>query len=328
MQDKFGNWLKSTCSRCEAELLGLGLKISEIGTHSFRKGVATFLNGVPGTSPISIYLRAGWSLGRVVSRYILDGQGGDHLCGRAATGLPIVSKDFAMLPPHFNITRDGAPLTPEEWAVYLPGYTDFFPQAFRQVVPYLLASLVYHREFLENTLHVDHPLRKARVWTSGILPTLDSKVFGGKRTDAGSSVMSATGIPPHIVIAQELDELKQVFLRFIDKVDGNFEALPQTLKEMLLANFAINGAVPVTREEIVSMFRDMQQNLREEMTSIRREIRQSAATGAALETQALIDVDGGEDLNPIARLAPVNMTPFHTWGGSLHAVPQNFQFPT
>ena len=59
-----------------------------IGTHSFRKGIATFLSGSPGSpTAIAIYLRARWSLGPVQSRYILEGEGGDQVCGRAATGL-------------------------------------------------------------------------------------------------------------------------------------------------------------------------------------------------------------------------------------------------
>jgi len=47
--------------------------VVEVGTHSFRKGVAEFLSGmVGGASPKSIYLRSGWSLGPVQSRYILE----------------------------------------------------------------------------------------------------------------------------------------------------------------------------------------------------------------------------------------------------------------
>ena len=50
------------------------------GTHSFRKGVATFVAGcVAGLSAISIFLRAGWSLGVVTSRRIFTGQGGDQV---------------------------------------------------------------------------------------------------------------------------------------------------------------------------------------------------------------------------------------------------------
>ena len=61
-----------------------GLIAFEIGTDSFRKGVATFVAGCPARpSPVSIFLRAGKSLGAVTSRYIFAGQGGDQLFGLA-----------------------------------------------------------------------------------------------------------------------------------------------------------------------------------------------------------------------------------------------------
>eukprot|EP01032_Pedospumella_encystans_P016315 gene16315-18618_t len=91
-ESRFSKWLKSICGVHAAALLAMGLLILEIGTHSFRKGVATFLSSMcGGPGPISIYLRAGWSLGPVQSRYILDGGGGDQLCGRAATSNLLVS---------------------------------------------------------------------------------------------------------------------------------------------------------------------------------------------------------------------------------------------
>jgi hypothetical protein len=110
-------------------------KFSEIGTHSIRKGVTTFLNALTnGPSALSVYLRAGWSLGNVVNRYILGGQGSDQLCGRAATGLCLNEPEFANLPPHFNISA-GPILTTDEWCEILPGYNNF-PNCFKEVLPY------------------------------------------------------------------------------------------------------------------------------------------------------------------------------------------------
>ena len=96
-----------------------------------------------------------WSLG-VQSRYILEGQGSDQLCGRAATGLCITESEFANLPPHFDPAA--AILELEEWEKILPGYSTFYPESFKQVVPYLLASLVYHKNFLEMYLPKNHPI--------------------------------------------------------------------------------------------------------------------------------------------------------------------------
>jgi hypothetical protein len=60
----FSKWLSKICRDNAEDLLSVGVKAENVGTHSFRKGMATFLNGIPGgPSPISIFLRAGWSLG-------------------------------------------------------------------------------------------------------------------------------------------------------------------------------------------------------------------------------------------------------------------------
>ena len=83
----------------------MGLIISEIGSHSFRKGIASALANNPGgPTAINIWLRAGWSLGPVQSRYIFEGAGGDQFVGRAATGISLSDPAFANLPPHFKHT--------------------------------------------------------------------------------------------------------------------------------------------------------------------------------------------------------------------------------
>ena len=93
-----------------------------------------------------------------------EGGGSDNLCGRAATGLNINSIDFGALPPHFW-TEDAAPLlTVQEWVELVPDF-ERYPDSFRQVLPFLLASVIYHREWLESNLHRDHPLFISRVWT-------------------------------------------------------------------------------------------------------------------------------------------------------------------
>ncbi len=79
-ESRFGKWLREGLVNSTASLQTLGNVSFEIGTHSFRKGVATFVAGCPaGPSPINVFLRAGWSLGAVTSRYIFAGQGGDQV---------------------------------------------------------------------------------------------------------------------------------------------------------------------------------------------------------------------------------------------------------
>ncbi len=69
-EDRFEKWLRGITASQESTLCAMSMQISNIGTHSFRKGTATWLSGmIDGPSGVQIYLRAGWSLG-MQKRYI------------------------------------------------------------------------------------------------------------------------------------------------------------------------------------------------------------------------------------------------------------------
>ncbi len=89
------------------------------------------------------------------------------MCGRAASGLPLTDVSFANLPAHFLCNNEDC-LSTAEWEDVLPGFSNFYPKSFREVVPFLLASLIYHRQYLAE-LQVSnprHPLFLQRVWTT------------------------------------------------------------------------------------------------------------------------------------------------------------------
>ena len=311
-EKRFSDWLHGVLGSSAADLLLMGIIILEIGTHSFRKGVANFLAGLAGgPSAVAIYLRAGWSLGPVTSRYILEGQGNDQLCGRAATGLPITETAFADLPPHFDLS-DGEILTVGEWEEILPGYSTFYPQSFRQVLPFLLASVVYHRQYLQSVLDERHPLFCSRLWTSGVMDRLASKVYTGNGKHPVTK-MTATGIPPHILLANELaatrgelEEIRRVVLQKLQEV-------PDRVKECLLENFQVGGVVPITVSQVTSMISTLEERL------VAAIIQQGAQQRTALE-QVHTSLQPAISSNP-----PVFIT--YTWGEGLHTVPESFRFP-
>lgn len=117
--DTFTKWFAEALKTLD----NLAFDEEDFGTHSFRKGVATFCAGfLGGPSIIAIFLRAGWSLGEVQDRYIGFTEGGDQLCGRVAAGLDIsAGAAFAVLPPAF---KPNDQLTEELWETIAPGYTN------------------------------------------------------------------------------------------------------------------------------------------------------------------------------------------------------------
>ncbi|RHY19551.1 hypothetical protein DYB36_013528, partial [Aphanomyces astaci] len=53
-KERFSTWLRNTCSNSEDDIVSMGLAIADIGTHSFRKGVASSLSNCPGLAPCGV----------------------------------------------------------------------------------------------------------------------------------------------------------------------------------------------------------------------------------------------------------------------------------
>ncbi len=248
-EKRFQEWFSTTCRRHKKALISLGVyKSGDVGTHSIRKGSSTYLNSFPsGPTEVSSFLHAGWSRGAVRSRYIFAGEGSDQLCGRLAAGLCINDRTFSCLPPHFV----ESPLTDSEWMTVLPTYETYFPTCFRAVLPYLLASIAYHDDWLREHLPEGHWLFNSRLYSDGgaRVAMLAQRVQTGfARND--TSGMTATGVPSTLVLRDEVVTLHEIVETGFTQVLQRIEAIPDLLKEAMLRNFAINGCVPLTRSDL------------------------------------------------------------------------------
>lgn len=147
IESKFSKWLLSKLQHMtEAELHEIGVPPADLGTHSIRKGVATFIQGlIGGPNMVALFIRMGWTLGNVQQRYLFEGEGSDQLLGRSACGLDINDVSFTSLPPHFD--NNEVILTVQQWNEVIPYYQDY-PHCFRTALPYLLASVVHASEWL------------------------------------------------------------------------------------------------------------------------------------------------------------------------------------
>jgi hypothetical protein len=117
----------------------------------------------------AVFLRAGWSLGNTIDRYIFSGAGSDQIVGRSVSGLPLQTMDFAVLPPHFTL-EDIIILSEKiRWECFVEHY-DKYPTCFKKVIPFLLASITYHYEsgFLQSNLVSGHPIWSSQIFTSDV----------------------------------------------------------------------------------------------------------------------------------------------------------------
>ncbi len=142
-------------------------------------------------------------------------------------------------------------MTTDDWRIIVPNY-DHYPETFRHTIPFLLASIVYHADFLREVLAPDHPLFASQVFAGSFVNKLRGKATAGiAKSPVG---MRATGVPQHLILAAEFAELRDDFnalkdsmtaqnsidkQQIFDRVDG----VPEALHEMLLKNFNIEGLV-------------------------------------------------------------------------------------
>jgi hypothetical protein len=128
----------------------------EYGTHSIRKGVATFAcsGSTGGPSIVCVCLRYGWSLGHVQHRYLRYEAASDQILGRVVAALPLNKATFATLPPHFQDTSND---------VFVNAISQMHPNL-KSVIQLLgvlnlyLASLAFHSQTLFQTLPKSHPI--------------------------------------------------------------------------------------------------------------------------------------------------------------------------
>ena len=337
----------------DAELIppdvNLGAARQELGSHSNRKGAASYLQNLsPSLSAVNINLRAGWSVGNVQDRYIFAGAAGDQLVGRGAAGLPINSRKFSVLPPHFSQAglEKGRRIG---WGNLIPDY-DEFPPSFQQVVIFFLASIIYHHDFLRDNIDSQHPLFSKRLFTRSIVldevryangyEALHDTVLTGydRCPDCG---MTATGIPTHILLANQIEELRteiqsqkqqiqhlqekqqESLQRYQDDLLKEIRGLPDALRENLLENFNIEGASPLNMRDIRRIIEDnnavMLQEISEKIESLSALVKSGSSNvaGAAVQTQEC------QLSSPSA--APEFIS--FQWGGKYRMVPADFVFP-
>ena len=292
----------------DTHLSQLGSDKKQLGTHSVRKGAASYCAGmVNGPSTVQVFLRAGWSLGNVQDRYLFAGAGGDQLTGRVLCGLPFNDAAFATLPPHFD--ADG--LADINWPAVMPLYSQL-PDTFKRAMPYLLASVCYHEQWLRSALPAHHPLFHSYLFASGEVKTLKAHVVTG-RSRCPLTGMQATGIPPHLVLSNELNDVAKQTQVLKDALLAKCTELPAELVSVMLARFSINGAIPVTIDDIKTLLNNAVNQMRAEL----RDAIPPTATAASLPSpNQLLDIDA----DPRFQL--------WTWKGRMHMVPEGWLFPS
>lgn len=200
-----GNLLKQTGSE------------SNYGTHSVRKGVATFACGgiTGGPSIVSVCLRCGWSLGGVQDQYSRYEAAGDQFLGRVVSGLPVNDSKFALLPLHFrDSSNENIKSILQQMFPSLSGESNL-----SGILQSCLGSLAFHSENQREYLPANHPLLSILIFTNIIaLSAVKQQLEHGE-----SKWMQPTGIPPYNELYKRLVRQQESIDTLPDKLEERME---------------------------------------------------------------------------------------------------------
>jgi len=252
---------------------------------------------------------------------ICEAAGGDQLVGRVACGLPLDSR-MSVLPPHFNV--DGL-ISIENlgWENLVQGYENYGPK-FASVLPMLLASVVYHQEWLRDYLPSTHPLFLNRLFTSGRANSLKSNIIlcENRCEETG---MSATGVLSYIATQYQVQVLKKSMVELangfkrdrdivVDKIEEFSEKVPKRTCEEVLNNFQVSGALPITRDQISTMLINFSDEVSNKINSLINASQLQSSNSDVVDMAATSHETDHQFMS------------WH-WKGEFHMVPEGFCLP-
>ncbi|ETW03689.1 hypothetical protein H310_05075 [Aphanomyces invadans] len=293
---RFGKGLRSIVKSGE-----LGTT-EDIGTHSVRKGAATYVcsGSTAGPSIISVCLRCGWSLGNVVERYMHYEKAGDQFVGRTVAGLPLNKADFAVLPPHFTSNSDA---TVDDTVMLLFPVLSAVPK-FVPMLRLFLASLVQHSGWLKSHLPPKHALLHTALFAD---PSRLERLVPLVAT--ASTLMQPTGLPPYVEIFSLMEASKtsvDAVKTSIDNIAPSVIAGVQGLLDD--RDFASGVLTPAHLHSTL------------ETTVTRFEASMRSIVGYPVPAQPLSAEASTTPSHAIVRQ-------LYTWGGGMHRVPEAFSMP-
>ena len=277
-----------------------GVDPTDLGTHSTRKGSVTYAtSGTTAAPPTSaVHLRAGWVMPGVTGTYMRYESAGDQFVGRVVSGLPPNSPLFALLPPFF---RESNTLVSDSVKQVFPNIPN------SRIGAFCLASLVYHRDYLRETLPREHPLFTNILWTSSAMLSQLSQIVDCRLFKTGDPI-SATGIPPHVSILVEVreaaEELKKIPAQLTELGTSIVSSVITELNDRALQAHA------VTPSQLSHVLEAHFARISERIEQLR---------GGDVPRVDPASNQSGSSLP--------SHSPSYVWGGQFHQLPEDFRLP-
>lgn len=312
-EKRFGKILETLLQNKVEEVRSMGFEVHQIGTHSIRKGSASYLVSISGgPSTASCLLRGGWSMGNVKDRYLKYSESGDQFVGRCLALNPIMSVDLAASPPHFNVVTGS---NDDLWLKMLSDNQFLalrFIPGFGKLTRMCLASLLYHKEWIFR-MGFNHSVHVCSI-------AFHDEVVQKKMEDFPDFIQvtypwtddehSFSGVPPIFAV---LSELKIVS----NQQNKAAKDLPSQLREGL-SEFGIN----TDRQRFTDLIDTMEKSLKR-LTNLENS-RTVNEENANLETK---DTSTNIQINALAKHKKDTGYSLHYYRGQFNVLPEEWRFP-
>ena len=333
--NRYSQILNLTIKNNEDEFKRIGVKVSQIGTHSARKGAATLAASGCTVSPSmsAICTRAGWAMGGTRDKYIKYESAGDQFLGRTLCGLNSLVKEFSISPPFFDMNEDELTQVDQHIRSHIVGGGTCTASVF-EVLRMGFASIVYHKNYLVRHLHIEHRFRSHPFFCHMPEALNPSRCRPLLYDDANESTSCPrlTGIPPHVALLNEMATLKEMLTK-----------TSSDLKSSLHQELNVRGIGGETFQAnaILENVKKVHERMEEIMMSGRlfgSVSTQGSSSGilAGMSPPSVLtepsvpvivqtsdDDSDGESIDGVG----VGRRKMYCWGGKLHNVPENFVIP-
>ena len=143
-------------------------------------------------------------------------------------------------------------------------YADFesAPHSFKAVIPFLLASLYYHEEYLRENLDINHPIFLCKAWncTNPKVLRLRERIYCCERYCPDTN-MIASGIPQMLVLSEKVERLEKrletVETTIVDvkeELISCINAIPQAVSDLLRQEHQVEDR-PVSYADMMQLTR-------------------------------------------------------------------------
>ena len=245
--------------------ISLGMVPKHFGTHSIRKGAVTHIStGTTSCPPIaSICIRANWVMPGVMNRYIKFENAGDQFVGKCVSGRTRLSKEFAASPAYFDfssctsVEKQVKSKELDRWIrERLPEDAKSNDKVFA-LLKMCVASIAFHRQFLEDHLHRGSKLR-LNVFLLNTIPHSEylTVLYPWNKTVDTPEI---TGIPPDVLILAEFEDMRQHFRLLEQSMKTHFEEI----LERQLNDRDVGGSSYSKMSEMIEKMETMMNQLNE-----------------------------------------------------------------